>query len=114
MVHAGELMAHPVGGEQGGSIFTTILFIMGLIHLKKRGQTGMMWLLVLPFALNLLASAFRLYPYGAHMRLSLYLMPLVCMATLLPTTSSSTSPRATYDVSRPSCESHGMKPDGNR
>jgi hypothetical protein len=86
--HTGMLFAYPNGGKRGGSIATVLLFAVGAWVLLRRGDAAqarrrVQWeiaaLLLLPFALGLLAAALRLYPYGGHLRLTLYLAPSICL-----------------------------------
>ncbi|MEW6271059.1 MAG: hypothetical protein AB1689_17390, partial [Thermodesulfobacteriota bacterium] len=86
--HTGMLFAYPNGGKRGGSIATVLLFAVGVWALLRRADTSpreqrvqreVLALLLLPFALGLLAAALRLYPYGGHLRLTLYLAPSICL-----------------------------------
>jgi hypothetical protein len=78
--HTGMMFAYPNGGRDGGSTVTFLLFLVGAWALWRavRGRELLLLLLV-PFALAMLASALRLYPYGGHPRLSLYLAPSICL-----------------------------------
>ena len=78
-VHAGPLLAVPVGGSNFGSIATTLLCLVAVGVLLRKGRYRLLVLCAAPFALNLLAAALRQFPYGGHMRLAMHLAPLVCI-----------------------------------
>ena len=78
-VHAGPLLAVPVGGDHWGSIATTLLCLVAVGTLIHKGRYRLLVLCSTPFVLNLLAAAMRRFPYGGHMRLAMHLMPLVCI-----------------------------------
>ncbi len=75
--HTGRMMAYPVGGAHGGSVLTFALVLLGLIWLRK--QRGLLAMLLLPFALTLLASALQRHPYGGHPRVTQHLAPAICL-----------------------------------
>jgi hypothetical protein len=76
-VHAGPLLAVPFGGDNWGSAGTLLLCLVAVVVLIRQGRYRLLVLCAAPFALNLIAAAMRRYPYGGHMRLSMYLTPLV-------------------------------------
>ena len=78
-VHAGPLLAVPVGGDHWGSIGTTLLCLVAVGVLIRKGRYRLLVLCSAPFALNLIAAAMRRFPYGGHMRLAMHLVPLVCI-----------------------------------
>ena len=78
-VHAGPLLAVPVGGDHWGSIGTTLLCLVAVGVLIRQGRYRLLVLCSAPFALNLIAAAMRRFPYGGHMRLAMHLAPLVCI-----------------------------------
>jgi len=71
-------MAIPVGDKNGGSIVTALLFAFGVWSWWKGGRRSLVVLFLTPFALNLLAAAMHLYPYGVG-RLSQHLVPAICL-----------------------------------
>lgn len=77
--HTGNLFAHPVGAENFGSTLTAILLIVGLVFLARRRRWTMALLLVLPLAMHLAAAAVQRYPYGGHVKFSLYAAPMICV-----------------------------------
>ena len=78
-VHAGPLLAVPVGGDHWGSVGTTLMCLVAVGVLIRRGRYRLLVLCSAPFALNLIAAAVRRFPYGGHMRLAMHLMPLACI-----------------------------------
>ena len=78
-VHAGPLLAVPVGGDNWGSIGTTLLCLVAVGALIRQGRYRLLMLCSAPFALNLIAAAMRRFPYGGHMRLAMHLMPLIAI-----------------------------------
>jgi hypothetical protein len=78
LIHTGQLMAYPIGASDGASIVTAVLFGFGVWTFWKGDRRWLLVLLLTPFALNLLAAAMRLYPYGIA-RLSQHLAPAVCL-----------------------------------
>ncbi len=78
-VHAGPLLAVPVGGDNWGSAATILLCLVAAVVVMRRRKYRLMLLCAAPFALNLFAAALRLYPYGGHMRLSMHVVPIVSL-----------------------------------
>ena len=78
-VHAGPLLSVPIGGDNWGSLATLLLCLVAAVVLMQRRRFRLMLLCAAPFALNLLAAALRLYPYGGHMRLSMHVVPIVSL-----------------------------------
>jgi len=77
-IHAGEMMAYPVGDDRFGSSLTLICFVAGCVVLARRRNYTVLMLIVVPLALALLAAALRRYPYGGA-RLSQYYGSLACL-----------------------------------
>jgi hypothetical protein len=78
-VHAGPLLAVPVGGDNCGSAATMLLCLVAAVVLVRQGRYRLLVLCAAPFALTLLAATLRLYPYGGHMRLSMHVVPIVSL-----------------------------------
>lgn len=77
-VHTGNLTAYPAGGRYGGSTPTFLLMIAGVVALWHARQRRLLWLLLLPFGLNLAAATLHRYPYGDSPRIAQHLAPGVC------------------------------------
>ncbi len=77
--HTGDVMAHPFGGDRGGSTLTTVLCVVALGVLVQKRQGTLILLLLAPAALNFIAAAMHRYPYGGHVRLAMHLAPVVCL-----------------------------------
>lgn len=72
------MLAYPVGGKRGGSTVTFIMVIFGCAALWKRNRT-ILWFLLAPFPLMLIAAAMQKYPYGSSARVAQHIAPAVCM-----------------------------------
>jgi hypothetical protein len=77
-VHAGNMLAYPAGGRNGGSILTLLLCLAGAVSLSRR-RRDLLLLLSAPFALTFLAAALRKYPYGGSARVAQHLAPSICL-----------------------------------
>lgn len=78
-VHTSELLAWPVGGARGASLFTAILAAIGVHRLIRKQDRFWGLLLLAPAGLNLIAAALHRYPYGTHVKFSMYFGPTVCL-----------------------------------
>jgi hypothetical protein len=78
-VHAGRMLAYPVGGDGGGSAGTLVLALMGVAALAGGRGRSLLLALLAPFALTLLASAIGRHPYGGHPRIAQHLAPSACL-----------------------------------
>jgi 4-amino-4-deoxy-L-arabinose transferase-like glycosyltransferase len=78
-VHAGNLMAYPVGGKNFGSTGTFLLVIVGSVALWRSRRRDLLALLLGPLVLMFLAAALRLYPYGTSARVALHMAPAFCL-----------------------------------
>ena len=77
-IHAGEVMAYPVGDDRFGSILSLSCFIVGVVVLAKRQDRTLLVMVVAPLALAMVAAALRRYPYGGA-RLSQWYGSLACL-----------------------------------
>lgn len=77
LTHTGALFAHPAGDDRGGSAATTVLFVLGLIFFFRRRRRLVPALLLAPLSLHFLAALMRRYPYGGHVKFSMYFAPMV-------------------------------------
>ena len=78
-MHAGEMMAYPVGDDHFGSTLTLLFFIAGVVAFWRSKNRALAVLVLAPLALALAAAALRRYPYGGA-RLSQYYGALACLA----------------------------------
>ncbi|MFO1485704.1 MAG: glycosyltransferase family 39 protein [Verrucomicrobiaceae bacterium] len=78
-IHAGNMMAYPVGGRNLGSLGTLVLAIIGMWISAKKWPRSLLVLFVLPFVLTLLAAFMHRYPYGGSARIAQHLAPAICL-----------------------------------
>lgn len=78
-IHAGNLLAYPVGEENGGSILTLAAVLIGCVALWRSGRRSLLALLLVPFGLNLIAAGLQRYPYGGEARIAQHLVPAICL-----------------------------------
>jgi len=77
--HTGNLFAYPVGGRNGGSALTFLLFVAGAWQFTRQRRWDILTLLLAPFGLTLLAAALHRYPYGGSARVAQHLAPSICL-----------------------------------
>ena len=77
-LHAGEMMAYPVGDDHFGSTLSLVCFVAGFVVLVRRNERTILALVLAPLALAFAAAALHRYPYGGA-RLSQYYAPLACL-----------------------------------
>ncbi len=75
--HTGVLFAHPIGDKNFGSTLTAVLLVVGLVYLTRRRRWTVALLLLLPLGMHLAAAAAQRYPYGGHVKFSLYAAPMI-------------------------------------
>ena len=75
--HTGSTFGHPIGGENFGSSATTILMIAGIWALFKRGRWQVAALLLFPLGMNMGAAFMGKFPYGGHVKFSMYFAPML-------------------------------------
>jgi hypothetical protein len=78
--HTGQMMAFPIGAQDGGSALTTLLCLVGAWHFWTSGRRDLFLLCLAPFGLGLFAAVLHRYPYGASCRLCQHLAPAVCLS----------------------------------
>jgi hypothetical protein len=78
-LNTGRLFAYPLGGSDGLSAATTLLFLVGLWAFGRQKQWSFLVLCVTPFVLGLIAAFLRRYPYGGCCRLSQHVAPIICV-----------------------------------
>ena len=71
-IHAGTMMAYPVGDEHGASSLTLLCVLAGCLALYRRDRKTTLAVLVAPFGLGLIAAFLGRYPYGGDPRIMLY------------------------------------------
>ena len=69
--------------------------------LVRQGRFRLFVLCSAPFALNLIAAAIRRFPYGGHMRLTMHVVPLVCILAGIGAAAVLKRPGAGKPMSRP-------------
>ena len=77
--HTGEMLAHPVGGPHSASILTFLCCTAALVWLCRRRQLVLPLICAAALALNFAAAALHRFPYAGHVRMAMYLTPLVCL-----------------------------------
>ena len=77
LTHTGSLLAHPAGSDNAGSILTTILVIIGIGVFVRRKELTVPLLFLAPLALHFAAAALKRYPYGGHVKFSMYVAPMI-------------------------------------
>jgi len=78
-IHAGEMLAYPVGDSRGGSTAALLLLVLGAVGLirSRRYELGLLFLI--PLGLNFVAAVMHRYPYGGHARIMVYLSAVFCL-----------------------------------
>lgn len=79
LTHTGQMMAFPIGSQDGGSALTTLLCLVGAGRLWTLRRRALLVLCLGPFALGLIAAGLHRYPYGASCRLCQHLAPAICL-----------------------------------
>jgi len=69
-IHTGNLFAYPLGGKNGASLASVILFGIGMTAMWPKWQLSVRTMLFTPFLFTFIAAALRLYPYGESARVS--------------------------------------------
>jgi hypothetical protein len=85
VVHSGDMLAYPCGGERGASTLSLIACLVGVGVLIRQRLGTVLAVLIAPLGLALIASALRLYPYGgpaphgSAARIMQYAAPGLCL-----------------------------------
>jgi hypothetical protein len=87
------MFAYPVGANNGGSMATTLLVIVGLAIWLRGRQFDLVGLFAIPLALGLIASFLGRYPYAAAGRLTQHVGPMICLAAAVGLTRLLEFPR---------------------
>jgi Dolichyl-phosphate-mannose-protein mannosyltransferase len=81
-IHAGYMLAYPYGGNDFGSTLTTFLVVAGCVRMgRRRARRPLLFLLLAPLPVALVAAALHRYPYGTSTRVMLYMAPAFCLLT---------------------------------
>lgn len=80
LAHTGQMMAFPIGAQDGGSAVTTLLCVAGAWHFWISRRRAHLVLFLAPFGLGLFAAILHRYPYGASCRLCQHLAPAICLS----------------------------------
>lgn len=78
-VHTAEMMCYPFGGKNGAGSLTFALFAIGIYAVARRGNRTWLMLFLSIFALTLIASILRRYPYGGSARVAQHLAPAIAI-----------------------------------
>ena len=78
-VHTSQMFAYPAGGDLGASTLTTTLVLVAITAYLRRGSKTILVLMLMPFALGLLAAFMGRYPYGGSARTMQYVAPAIIM-----------------------------------
>ncbi len=85
VVHTGDLMAYPCGGERGASFLSLVACVVGAWVLIRSGRSTVVAILLGPLLLAMVAAGLRLYPYGgpaphgSAARIMQYAAPGLCL-----------------------------------
>ena len=77
-IHAGVMLAYPVGAAHFGSVLTLVCVGAGAVWMA-RARRDLLLLLLSPLPFAFVAAAFHRYPYGDAIRTSLYMAPSFCL-----------------------------------
>ncbi len=75
----GRMFAYPNGGASPGSLGTTLLVVVGVVTLKRRGRCTLACLCLAPLLPMLVASALYAYPFGGTARVHQHLAGPICL-----------------------------------
>jgi hypothetical protein len=78
-MHAGNMMAYPVGGAHGASLATLAAVTIGAVAFWRTGMRRSLSILLAPALMGLAAAAIGRYPYGGSARITQYLSPTICI-----------------------------------
>ncbi len=78
-IHAGRMLAYPVGGPNGGSILTLAAAVTGAIVLTRSGRGQLVALLLAPALPTFAAAWLHRYPYGGSVRVAIHFAPAICL-----------------------------------
>lgn len=79
VTHASDMLAYPFGGHNGGSSLTLLCVVVAVVALVRRRRFALIYLLLAPLTLTLVAAALHRYPYGQMVKFQIYMAPAFCM-----------------------------------
>ena len=79
LAHTGQFAAYPIGSVNGGSTVTVLLALIGVRHLYRNGQRGLVVMFAGTLGLGFVAALLHKYPHGANCRLAQHLAPFWCL-----------------------------------
>jgi len=77
--HAGRMYAYPVGDKNFACIGQLVLWLAGVVLWWQQRSKWTLAVLLAPQLLLLAVSAAKMYPYGGHPRISIFLAPSICL-----------------------------------
>ncbi len=77
--HTSDLMGFPFGGPRYGSTLSLFFWLVGLAGLLRSRRWSVAAICLAPLALQFVAAALGRYPYGGHVKFSMYMAPLLCI-----------------------------------
>jgi len=77
--HTGDLLAYPFGGSPFQSTLSTVCWLAAIVVLFRRKQGAFLVLCLAPLAVTFVAALLHRFPYGGHVRLHLWMAPLMCL-----------------------------------
>ncbi len=78
-IHTSDLLAYPAGGAPFQSTLSALCWFAALVALARRRQGTVLLLCLTPLAINFALALAHRYPYGGHVRLSLFMAPWMCL-----------------------------------
>lgn len=78
-IHAGSMLAYPIGGPYGASTLTLIAASIGLAILWRARRLSLLAYMIAPLGVAFVAASMKRYPYGGSARFMLYSAPAVCL-----------------------------------
>ena len=86
-VHAGDLLAYPVGGGRGASALTYIAVAVAIVGLFRKRLGAQLVLFLASPLLHLVAASLQRYPYGGHVKFSQHMAAIICLLAGIGTAS---------------------------
>jgi hypothetical protein len=77
--HTGHFLAFPLGSGNGGSTLTFLGVALGVIVWARQRRVSLLALALMPAFLHFVAAALHRFPYGGHVKFSMYWLPFACL-----------------------------------